>query len=88
MQSSLFLVLGLGVSPVRSGLLGAFSMGPQKCGFGPVRSQWPTQTPPRPRRPLLACVKSKSSFGMSAAAFPLQLCFLPLHLVSLAQTEL
>lgn len=47
-ENPLFLVLGLGVSPVRLGLLGTFSMGPQNCGFGPVRSQWPTQAPPRP----------------------------------------
>lgn len=41
-----------------------------------------------PQRSLLACVKSKISLGMSAAAFSLQLCFVPPHLVSLAQTEL
>ena len=39
-------------------------------------------------RPLPARVKSKSSLGMSAAAFPLRLCFLPPRLASLAWAEL
>lgn len=45
-------------------------------------------TPQTLARPLMACVKSESSLGMSAAAFPRRLCFLPLRLASLAKAEL
>lgn len=76
-KSPLFLVVGLGVSPVRSGLLGTFSVSPQRCGFGPERSQWPTQTPHRPRTDLcwyvlnpkaaLACLQLPSLSGCASS---------------------
>lgn len=61
----------------RPGLLGTLYL--QARVLGPAGAGVP---------PLLACFKSESGLGMSAAAFPLRLCFLPPHLVSLVQAEL
>lgn len=76
-KNPLFLLLGLGVSPVRSGLLGTLSLGTQKCGCDPVRSQWPTQTSPRPSTDLcwhvlnpkaaLACLQLPSLSGCASS---------------------
>lgn len=89
-KSPFFLVVGLGGIPCgETGFLGHPPRVPPSTRFwSRGEAVEHPSTPRTPARLLPACVKSKSSLGMSAAAFPLRLCFLPLLLASLAQAEL